>query len=184
MCQHHGTSLSLGIRRGSSHELRSTLPRRRPTSCSRGFFVPNNDNSPLPEDDCAEDELCILLRAVSATRKRMASSTKRLVFALAAPARLRRWSRESSLPPRDCARNLLRSLRRANAGRCAGRGQSRIRKRIPRRAGALPGMPAGTGGAPRRLRFKNRTGYDHWADIEEVIMRVGLDGTVVTSLPD
>jgi len=30
--------------------------------------------------------------------------------------------------------------------------------------------PAGTGGAPTRVRFKNRTGYERWADIEEVTM--------------
>jgi hypothetical protein len=35
-----------------------------------------------------------------------------------------------------------------------------------------------------RGHFKNRTGYDRWADIEEVTMLVQLDGTVVTSLPD
>jgi hypothetical protein len=35
-----------------------------------------------------------------------------------------------------------------------------------------------------RVRFKNRSGYDRWADIEEVIMLIRLDGTVVTSLPD
>jgi hypothetical protein len=35
-----------------------------------------------------------------------------------------------------------------------------------------------------RVRFKNRTGYDRWADIEEVTLLIQLDGTVVTSLPD
>ena len=35
-----------------------------------------------------------------------------------------------------------------------------------------------------RVHFKNRTGYGRWADIEEVTMRVGQDGRVVTSLPD
>ena len=34
-----------------------------------------------------------------------------------------------------------------------------------------------------RVRFKNLTGYDRWADIEEVTMMIRLDGTVVTSLP-
>ena len=34
-----------------------------------------------------------------------------------------------------------------------------------------------------RVRFKNHTGYDRWAEIEDVTMLVRLDGTVVTSLP-
>ena len=35
-----------------------------------------------------------------------------------------------------------------------------------------------------RVRFKNRAGYDSRAHIEEGIMLIRLDGTVVTSLPD
>ena len=35
-----------------------------------------------------------------------------------------------------------------------------------------------------RVRFKSHAGGDRWADIEEVTMLVGLDGAVVTSLPD
>ena len=28
-----------------------------------------------------------------------------------------------------------------------------------------------------RVHFKNRTGYDRWADIEEITMLIRLDGT-------
>ena len=35
-----------------------------------------------------------------------------------------------------------------------------------------------------RVRFRNRTGYERWADIEEVTMLIRLDGTVVSSLAD
>jgi len=35
-----------------------------------------------------------------------------------------------------------------------------------------------------RVRFKNRSGYDRWADIEEVTMLIRLDGTVGTSVAD
>ena len=35
-----------------------------------------------------------------------------------------------------------------------------------------------------RIQFKNRTGYDRWAGIEEVTMLVRLDGTVVSSVPE
>jgi len=34
-----------------------------------------------------------------------------------------------------------------------------------------------------RARFTNRTGYERWADIEEVTL-IRLDGTVVSSLAD
>ena len=35
-----------------------------------------------------------------------------------------------------------------------------------------------------RFRFKKRTGYERWADIEEVTMLVRPDRTIVTNLPD
>ena len=44
-------------------------------------------------------------------------------------------------------------------------------------------VPAGTGGAPIRVHFKNRTGYDRWADIGDVTVLVRLDGAVVSSVP-